>query len=87
MRKVINSKLETVSIPSIRNEGAYECPERDEVLMHHSTARVQAFGSVKRIVRDKTDRNPASLVKYVFLSGDCYTQQEAWQQALEHIFP
>lgn len=87
MRRVISPTLDTVRVPSMRDEAPYECPERDEVLMHHSTARVQVFGAKKRIVRDKTDRDPASLVPYVFLSGECYTQQEAWQQALEHIFP
>lgn len=87
MRKIINPGLDTIKVKSTRNENQLDCPERTEMLKHHSTARVESFASKKRIVRDRTDLDPPALVSYVFLSGDCYTQEEAWKQAVQHLFP
>jgi hypothetical protein len=87
MRKVINASFDTVSVPSARGEASCDFPARDRVLAVHATARIQTFRSAKRIVRDRTDRDPPGLVPYVFLSGECSTQEEAWRQAAEYLFP
>ena len=87
MRKIINQSLDTVRVRGSRVEASFDSEEKRRVLETHSTAKILALGTAKRVIREKTDLDPPSLVRYVFLSGECSTQDEAWKQALEGIFP
>jgi hypothetical protein len=53
-----------------------------DVLKKFPSARIQAYGTKKRVVRS----NPLALVGYSFLSDEFYTAAEAWADAREKIF-
>jgi hypothetical protein len=78
---------EVIHRKSPHDEASHDSEAKQAVVATYSTARIQADGAKKRVVRDRTDQDRPALVSYVFLSGCCNTADEAWQQALESMFP
>jgi len=88
MRKIINSKMETIRVRSIQDRASDDCSSKECVLEMHPTARAQSNGAKLWIVRDRNvEHDGLGLVPYVYMTGPCYTSKQAWDQAKEGLFP
>lgn len=85
MRKVINQAFETIKVRHSRDEASSDSPTRAEVLKVHPSARIQVLGTAKRVIRDRGPQDLPGLVPYIYLSGACLTQDEAWKEAAEKL--
>ena len=85
MRKVINKTLETVRVRNSRDEASSDSPERSKVLEVYPSARIQVLGMTKRVIRDRGPQDLPGLVPYIYLSGECLTQDDAWKEAVDKL--
>jgi len=81
MRKIISHDLSTVRVTGSREEASFDSTFKRQVIERYTTARIQVHGTTKRVVRDRTELDQPGLVPYIYLSGECFTQDEAWNQA------
>lgn len=81
MKKVINANLETVQRKSVRDIASNETEDSRAVKSVYCSARVQAYGAKKVIVRDRRGSESHGMLPYVRISGEHYRADDAWQDA------
>lgn len=81
MRKVISPNFDTARVQSARVEASVDTLDKIEVMKVHPSAKIQAFGARKRVVRRRFQDDEPALIPYVFISGEHYTAEDAWKDA------